>query len=57
MLHTIGLLVTIMNIFEKENIWILTSANDEIIWVIGERIDNRFSITDETKKVLLIQKL
>ena len=46
-----------MSLFEKENIWILTSANDEIIWVIGERIDNRFSITDETKKVLLIQKL
>lgn len=45
-----------LSIFEKENTWILTSANDEIIWIVGLRIDNRFAITETTKNILLIQK-
>lgn len=38
----------------KENIKILESGN-KIIWVIGERIDDRFKVTEETKKVLIIE--
>jgi len=41
---------------EKENIFVLESAGD-IAWVIGCRIDNRFRITDKTKKVCLIEWL
>lgn len=40
-------------IFEKQNTWLLTSE-DKIVWVIGHRIDNRFSISEKTKKILKI---
>jgi len=35
---------------QKENIWLLTSAG-EIVWIIGMRIDERFKVTDKTKKI------
>lgn len=38
---------------QKESIWVLES-NRKIIWVVGLRIDDRFKVTDCTKKVLLI---
>jgi tRNA(Ile)-lysidine synthase len=40
--------------FEKENIFILESGG-KIVWIIGDRIDDRFKITDSTKKGLLIK--
>ena len=40
--------------FDKENIFILESAG-KIVWIIGERIDDRFKITRSTKKGLLIK--
>jgi tRNA(Ile)-lysidine synthase len=39
--------------FDKENAFILESAG-KIVWIIGDRIDDRFKITAETKKALLI---
>ena len=42
------------SILEKENQWILTSE-DKIVWIIGKRIDNRFKISEKTKKVLIIK--
>jgi len=39
---------------DKENTRILESGG-KIIWIIGERIDNRFRITGSTKKVLIIK--
>jgi tRNA(Ile)-lysidine synthase len=36
---------------EKEKIWVLES-NQKIIWVVGQRIDDRFKITALTKQVL-----
>jgi len=39
---------------EKERVFVLTSEN-EIMWVIGYRIDNRFKVDDNTRKVLLIK--
>jgi tRNA(Ile)-lysidine synthase len=39
----------------KENKMILESGG-EIIWIIGDRIDNRFRITESTKKALVIKR-
>ena len=41
---------------EKENIWLLCSGQ-KVIWIIGLRIDNRFKITSETKRILKIELL
>lgn len=43
-----------LSVLEKEKIWLLTDANDQILWVIGYRIDNRFKVTNSTKKILKI---
>ena len=40
--------------FDKENIYILESGG-KIVWIIGDRIDDRFKITNSTKKGLLIK--
>jgi tRNA(Ile)-lysidine synthase len=40
--------------FDKENIFILES-DEKIVWIIGDRIDDRFKITGSTKKGLLIK--
>ncbi len=42
-----------MSLLEKENIWLLCSKN-EIVWVIGKRLDDRYKITNKTKKILKI---
>jgi tRNA(Ile)-lysidine synthase len=39
---------------DKESKLILESAG-EIVWIIGDRIDNRFRITGSTKKALIIK--
>lgn len=41
---------------EKGNTWVLCSGRD-IVWVIGERIDERYKISTETKKVYRISIL
>lgn len=38
---------------EKENSWLLCSGN-EIAWVVNQRADNRFAITDPSQKILKI---
>jgi len=42
------------SMFDKENIFILES-DGQIVWLIGDRIDDRFKITPDTKKGLLIK--
>jgi len=42
-----------LSVPEKEQTWLLTFHN-QIVWVIGMRIDDRFKITDSTQKVLKI---
>lgn len=42
-----------MSLFEKQNTWILCSGED-IIWLIGHRIDNRFKISSKTTKSIII---
>lgn len=43
-----------LSILKKEQIWVMTSAN-EIVWVVGMRLDNRFKVSNSTQKVLKVQ--
>ncbi|TRZ42551.1 tRNA lysidine(34) synthetase TilS [Robertkochia solimangrovi] len=40
---------------DKEAQWILTNANGEVIWVIGKRADDRFKVTETTRKLMRIK--
>lgn len=42
-----------LSLLEKQNTWLLCSADDSIIWVIGMRKDNRFKIETKTIKTYL----
>ncbi|MBR1626273.1 MAG: tRNA lysidine(34) synthetase TilS [Bacteroidales bacterium] len=42
------------SIFQKESQWLLCSDED-IIWVVGERIDDRYKITDKTKTIFKLE--
>ncbi|MDD3431508.1 MAG: tRNA lysidine(34) synthetase TilS [Bacteroidales bacterium] len=39
-----------INLFQKESCWLLLSGED-IVWVLGERIDHRYRVTDATKRI------
>lgn len=43
------------NLLEKENTWLLCDSDNQIIWIIGERTDDRFKITDKTTQILIIE--
>lgn len=38
---------------EKERVWLLCSG-DEVIWIVGERSDNRFRVECATKRCLVV---
>jgi tRNA(Ile)-lysidine synthase len=42
-------------IYEKHQIPILETRDGEVIWVCGQRIDDRFKITSDTKRVLKLE--
>ncbi|MCD8092306.1 MAG: tRNA lysidine(34) synthetase TilS [Bacteroides sp.] len=41
------------SLLRKERQWVLC-CDDDIIWLVGERADNRFRIDEGTKKVLIV---
>ena len=41
------------SLIDKENTWLLCS-NEDIVWVVNKRLDNRFKITDKTQNILQI---
>ena len=41
------------SVFEKEKVWLVCSG-DKIIWLLGQRIDDRYKISENTRKVLRI---
>ncbi|MGB1042708.1 MAG: tRNA lysidine(34) synthetase TilS [Tenacibaculum sp.] len=43
-----------VSVFDKENIWLLCSNNNEIIWVVGKRQDRRFIASNKTTQLLRI---
>ncbi len=43
-----------INRFEKNMVPILVNADGIIIWILGMRLDNRFKVTENTKKVLTL---
>ena len=40
---------------QKENAWLLCSGQS-VIWLVGERSDNRFRVSDDTKRILIVKK-
>jgi tRNA(Ile)-lysidine synthase len=42
-----------LSLIEKNNTWLLCS-NEQIVWVIGMRMDDRFKVTNETQTILKI---
>jgi tRNA(Ile)-lysidine synthase len=42
-------------IYEKPHIPILETTDGEVVWVCGHRIDDRFKVTPETRRVLKLQ--
>lgn len=39
---------------EKENAWILASGN-QLVWLVGKRIDDRYKISAQTRKIIRIR--
>ena len=46
-----------LSIFQKQEVWLLTQNNNDIIWVIGYRADNRFVSNKTTINTLQIELL
>ena len=44
------------SLLDKQKQWILCSVND-IIWIVGTRIDDRYKIDTQTKKVYIAELL
>ena len=42
-------------IFDKENQWVVCDGKD-IVWLMNERTDNRYRVTELTRKVIIIKK-
>jgi len=45
---------TKLSIPEKESAWILANG-EQVVWIIGHRLDDRFKITPQTKTILCIE--
>ena len=46
-----------MNVFEKENCKLLINGNNEIIWLIGLRSDERYRVNSQVKTLLKISTI
>ena len=43
-----------LSLIDKENAWLLCSKKNDIVWVVGMRLDDRFKVTKNTSKILKI---
>ena len=44
------------SLVQKQRQWVLC-AGDDILWLVGERIDHRYRVTEQTRNLLLIHLL
>ena len=44
-----------ISVFDKDKVLILETSKNKIIWVVGMRLDDRFSVTDDTKEITKIE--
>ena len=44
------------SLVQKEQQWVLCCGNN-IIWLVGERTDNRYRVDEHTRKILIIKLL
>lgn len=42
------------SLFQKENQYVVCSGSD-IVWLVGERIDNRFRVRPETQRIVILR--
>ena len=42
-------------IYEKRQVPILETRDGEVIWVCGHRLDDRFKITSDTKRIMRLE--
>ena len=43
--------------WQKRKVWLLVSADGEILWVVGHRIDDRYKVTSSTKSIFLCKRI
>ena len=43
--------------WQKRNVWLLVSADGDILWVVGWRIDDRYKVTKSTKTIFLCRQI
>ena len=41
---------------EKENVWIVANG-EQVVWIIGRRLDDRYKITPATQNILKLELL
>lgn len=41
---------------EKENVWIVANG-EQVVWIIGHRLDDRYKITVQTKEILKVEMI
>ncbi len=46
-----------ISIHQKTIEWLVCNSNGDIVWIVGRRIDNRYRITANTKKILTLKRL
>lgn len=43
------------SLLDKDAAWLLCTSDNKIVWIIGERTDDRFKITEKTTEILIIE--
>lgn len=43
------------SLLDKQKVWLLTTKEDKIAWVVGSRTDDRFKVTQKTTTVLILK--
>ena len=45
-----------MSTRQKEECYVLVTADDTIVWVVDRRIDDQFKVTEKTKTILIVRR-